>query len=74
MSTSPLVAVTLNLVSPPVEALAPVPLLITKSPLFNTLNLSAPTPLPPVGAAAAIPIDLEDMAVVHLSPLVFPAI
>ena len=67
-SVLPLEAVTLNLVSPPLEALAPVPLLITKSPLFNTLNLSDPTPLPPVGAAAAIPVDLEDMAVVHLSP------
>ena len=82
ISTSPLEAVTLNLVSPPVEALAPVPLLITKSPLFNTLNCSepgSPVPFPFTDselvvkshATAANPIALEDKAVVHLSPFWF---
>ena len=71
ISVLPLEAWTVNLL------LALVPsLLISKSPLLNTLNLSLPTAVVwpwSIAAAAAIPIDLEDIAVVHLSPSVsFP--
>ena len=68
ISVLPLEAVTLNLLLVP-------SLLISKSPLLNTLNLSVPTAVVwpwLVVAAAAIPIDLEDIAVVHLSPSSVP--
>ena len=67
----PLEASTVNLLSVPL-------LLISKSPLFNTLNFSVPTafvvPAAVISAAAAIPIGLEDIAVVHLSPSVSPPV